>query len=105
MKMPFGIDMGQINKIKEQAEEMKKEVAAVKATGTAGGDMVTVTVTGDDKVESVSISEEAYSVGGREGLEVLVKAAFGDALSKLGQAKEAKQRELAQKAMSGMGLF
>jgi DNA-binding YbaB/EbfC family protein len=59
----------------------KEQIAQTKCEGTAGGGLVTVTVTGDYQVESVSIQEGAME--DRELLEDLVRAATGDALTQV----------------------
>ena len=71
---PFGIDFGDIAKMKKEFDRMKSAM--------------------DDNVRDVKISDEAYALGAGT-LQTLVSAALGDALRRLNEAKMDKQKELA----------
>ena len=91
---PFGIDFGDIAKMKKEFDRMKSAMDDISATGNAGGDMVSITIDGNDNVRDVKISDEAYALGAGT-LQTLVSAALGDALRRLNEAKMDKQKELA----------
>ena len=65
-------------KINEEQEKLKEE----KVQGTAGGGMVTVTVSGHKEVLDVEIKEEAVDPDDVEMLQDLVIAATNEAMNK-----------------------
>ena len=73
-------------KMAQEQEKLKKNVA-----GTAGGGMVTVTVTGHKEVVDVEIKEEAVDPEDIEMLQDLVLAATNEAMNK---ADELTQQRL-----------
>ena len=86
----------QAQKLQEQMKKAQEEIKNTEVEGTAGGGMVTVTMTGDKKVTSVIIEPEAVDPDDIEMLEDLLVAAFNSA------CEEAD--ELSAKLMpSGMG--
>ncbi len=99
MKLPFNIDLKDINEMKASAEKMQMELDQVEATGTAGADMVTVRINGKGDVLEVSISDEAYSIGGKQALQTLVAAAIAAALRNLKEARDEKQAEIVGRMM------
>ena len=85
--------MSQAMKMAETAKQMQ---AKVSAEGTAGGGMVTVTVRGDHRIESLKIDPAMLDPPDVDLLEDLVTAAVNQAQQRV---HEALQRE----AMSQMG--
>ena len=77
-----GFDFSNLGGLMQMAQqrmaELKTHAATVKCEGTAGGGMVRVVVTGEQKVESVHIDGKAMY--DKELLEDLVRAATSDAL-------------------------
>ena len=73
----------------------------IRATGYAGGDMVSVTLNGSNQAVSVTISDEAAALG-RQALETLVCAAINDASEKINAEKISVQQELAQSRFPGL---
>ncbi|MCP6559298.1 YbaB/EbfC family nucleoid-associated protein, partial [Klebsiella pneumoniae] len=65
-------------KMAEEQEKLKDE----RVKGTAGGGMVTVTVTGHKEVVDVEINEEAVDPDDVEMLQDLVLAATNEAMNK-----------------------
>ena len=65
--------------MQQRMAEMKEKQAALRCEGTAGGGMVSITLTGDFQVDKVHIDPGAMD--DRELLEDLVRAAVGQALS------------------------
>jgi DNA-binding YbaB/EbfC family protein len=91
---PF--DMGNLGALlggfQQKMQEMKDRMANARMVGEAGGGMVKVTLTGDNRVESVEIAEGAME--DRELLEDLVRAAMSEALRKVKDDLEANMRQL-----------
>ena len=77
-------------------EKMQREIAELKVEGSAGGGMVTVTMTGNHSLTSVRISPEVVASKDVEMIEDLVMAAINEANRKI-------EEELAAK-MSGLRL-
>lgn len=84
------------SKIGEAQEKLKE----IRVTGTAGGDMVRVEMTGEFQVTSVEISSEAVDPNDIEMLQDLMLAAFTNATSNV---KE-KIREEMSSLTGGMDL-
>ena len=77
MQNPFGINLDQLQqKVKELESSMEK----MSVVGTSGAGMVDITINGKNRVLNVSISDEAYSLGDKSTLEVLVAAALNDVM-------------------------
>jgi len=87
--------MKQASQMKGLVGEMQEKLGRVRVTGTAGGGMVQVEVSGHQKVLSCTISESLAAAGDREMLEDLVVAATNQALEK---AREAAAEEMNQMA-------
>jgi DNA-binding YbaB/EbfC family protein len=82
--------MKNFGNIQSKMTELQGKLAAIKVTGSAGGDMVRVEINGHFEVLSVYIAEEAVSLEEREMLQVIVRAAMTDALSKIKEAVRAE---------------
>lgn len=87
--------MGNMQQMIKQAQNMQKqmvkvqeEISQLKFEGSAGGGLVKVTVTGQQVVEKVEISDKALE--DRELLEDMVLTAINDGLTK--SAEESKKR-------------
>ena len=83
--------MKQAQKMQEQVAQAQAELAEAELTGTAGGGLVTVVVTGLGEFKSVTIDPKAVDADDVETLEDLVLAAIHNAAE--------SQRELAEKKM------
>ncbi|MBQ5998172.1 MAG: YbaB/EbfC family nucleoid-associated protein [Treponema sp.] len=91
--------------IKEQAEKLQNEMAAITAEGSSGGRMVTVTMNG--KFEMTGIHLDPLCVDNRDVkmLEDLIIAAHRDATAKVQeQIKEKSSSLLGGLNIPGMGL-
>ena len=86
----------QMNGMRKQMAEMKKRVAKIKVTGSAGAGIVTVTANGENKILDVSINKDLLGSDETKMLEDLVMAATNDALKKV---KDALEHEM--KSMTG----
>ncbi len=87
-----------IQKIQKEIEKLQDALEDMSVEGSAGGGMVTVTVSGKQKVLSVKIDPEVVTSEDVEMLEDLIVAAMNQALEK---SKEMAQEEM-QKIAGGM---
>ena len=71
--------MKNLENIKTQAEEIKKKLPTIKATGYAMGNQIEVIVTGEMKIESLKIDPALVKEGNSEMLEVLIASAVNNA--------------------------
>ena len=78
-------------------------LAASLVEGTAGGGMVTVTLSGAGELKAVAIDESLVQPGEGEVLADLVVAAHADAKRKLDQSQAELMKEVAG-PLAGMGL-
>ncbi|MFP4302468.1 MAG: YbaB/EbfC family nucleoid-associated protein [Spirochaetaceae bacterium] len=77
--------------LQEKLQESQAKLKSMSVTGTAGGDMVRITINGEFRVLSVEISDEVISGQDKEMTQDLVRAAFTDATTKL---REQLQQEM-----------
>jgi DNA-binding YbaB/EbfC family protein len=95
--MAMGDLMGMMKQAKElqaRMETLQSEVAALEVTGTAGGGLVTVTMTGKSEMKRIRIDPQLLKPEEGEILEDLVVAAANDARTKAEAALAEKMREL-----------
>jgi len=96
--------MVDFNAIMKQAQKMQErlqqQMAAMKVEGTAGGGMVTVTLSGTKQVLAVKISPEVFASGDVEMLEDLILAAANVAARNVDEALKQQLGGLA----GGLGL-
>jgi nucleoid-associated protein EbfC len=95
--------MKQAQKMQQQMMAAQQELAETEVSGTAGGGLVTATVTGSGEVLSVKIDPKAVDPDDVESLEDLVVAAIRDAARAAGELAEQKMGPLTQ-GMGGLGL-
>ncbi len=96
-----------LGNIMKQAQEMQKRMAQaqeavqkLEATGTSGGGMVSVTLSGDNKMQSLKIDPELIVQDEADVLEDLIVAAFNEARQKLEALTSAEM----EKATGGLNL-
>ena len=82
-------------------ERLQKEMATLRAEGSAGGGMVTVVVNGHKHVEKLTLDPEAVSRDEIEMLQDLIAAAVNDALRKVDEELKNKVGGI----MGGLGLL
>jgi len=99
MKGELGKLMQQAQKMQEKMQEAQEEMARMEVQGSAGGGMVTVTLTGRHEARRVEIDDSLMN-DDREMLQDLVAAAFNDAVQKV----EAEQKERFSGMAGGMNL-
>jgi DNA-binding YbaB/EbfC family protein len=87
--------MKQVAKMQQELAKAQEELAEAEFTGTSGGGLVSVTVTGDGDFTSVKIKPEAVDPDDPTMLEDLVLAAINEATR--------VQKETTQEKLSGVG--
>lgn len=75
--------MKQAQKMQRQMEESQKALETEEVTGTAGGGVVEVTVSGKKEVTKVKLDPDAVDPDDVEMLEDLIMAATNEALRKM----------------------
>jgi len=73
--------MKQARKMQEQLAQAEERLAQTEISTSAGGGMVKVTATGDQRITSIKIDPEAVDPEDVEMLEDMVLAAVNDALA------------------------
>ena len=82
--------MQQAQKMQENLQRAQEELANLEVTGSAGGGMVSVTLTGTKECRKVRIDPSVLSEPDAEMIEDLVAAAFNDAANKVDAESKAK---------------
>jgi nucleoid-associated protein EbfC len=80
--------MQQAQKMQDDLQKAQEELAKLEVTGSAGGGMVTVVLTGAKECRKVRIDPSLLS--DQEMLEDLVAAAFNDASNKIDSESKAR---------------
>lgn len=86
--------------LQAQAEQLKAKTEAIEVTGSSGGGMVRITITGAFVMKACVIAPEVIDPADATLLQDLVRAAYNDAVAKV---REEMNRELAM-GLGGMGL-
>ncbi len=92
--------LGNMGKIKEEAERFRVRLKDLQAEASAGGDMVTVRVNGHMELLKVTLTPGAFELGDREMLEDLIVAAANQAIAKVREQISVEAQSMAE----GMGL-
>jgi nucleoid-associated protein EbfC len=87
--------MGQLQKLQEQFQQAQEQLAEEVVTASAGGGVVQVTVTGDQRCQKVEIAPEILQDADVEMLQDLLMAAFNSAVEKSRQLAEERLGPLA----------
>lgn len=90
----------QAQEMQARVREMQQRLGSVRVEGAAGGGMVTVTATGQQKIASCRIEPSLLAAGDAEALQDLIVNATNQALDK---ARQMAQEELS-KMSGGMDL-
>ncbi|ALN65743.1 MULTISPECIES: YbaB/EbfC family nucleoid-associated protein [Lysobacter] len=80
--------MQQAQKMQENVQRAQEELAKIEVTGSAGGGMVSVTLTGRMDCRKVRIDPSVLA--DQEMVEDLIAAAFNDAVNKINSESQAK---------------
>ena len=86
--------MRQVQKMQDAIREKQAELEAKEYTGSASGEMVTVTMTGKHEVTAVKIKPEAVDPDDIEMLEDLVAAAVNSAVTAADKEAEEEMGKL-----------
>jgi DNA-binding YbaB/EbfC family protein len=92
--------MQQAKELQEKMQSLQAEIAALEATGRAGGGLVTIVVDGKGGVKSVKIDPSLAKPEELEILEDLIVAAASDARGKAEAMAEDRMKSLT----AGLGL-
>ena len=95
--------MKQAQKMQQQMMEAQQQLAEAQVTGTAGGGLVTVTMTGAGEVVGLKIKADAVDPADVESLEDLVLAAIRDASTAVADLQGEKMGPVTG-GMGGLGL-
>lgn len=99
--MPGGQpNMAMLRKLQKQVEDAQARLAETHVTGTAGGGLVTATMTGTGELVALAIAPAAVDVDDLETLQDLIVAAVRDAGR---EANETAQQVMGPLA-GGMGI-
>jgi DNA-binding YbaB/EbfC family protein len=91
--------MQQIQQLQEQMLKAQEALAAEEVAGSAGGGAVKVTATGDQRLVSVSLSQELIQDGDQGLIEDLILTAVNQALEESRKLAEVKLGPLAGKGL------
>ena len=92
--------MQQAKKMQEQMAKADEELASTEVVGKAGGEMVTVYMTGKKEIRSIKLNPTAVDPDDIEMLEDLLLVAIKDATQK---AEELANSKLPMGGMGGLG--
>ena len=84
----------QVQKMQEALKAKTEELEGREFTGTASGEMVSVTMTGKHQVTAVKIKPEAVDPDDIEMLEDLVAAAVNDAIRQVDETTESEMGKI-----------
>jgi nucleoid-associated protein EbfC len=96
--------MKQAQKMQQQLAAAQAELAEAEVTGSAGGELVTVTMTGSGDVVSVTIAPAAVDPDDVETLQDLVVAAVRDAQRAVNELAASTMGPLTGGLGGGLGL-
>ncbi|MBD8874002.1 YbaB/EbfC family nucleoid-associated protein [Rhodanobacter sp. DHB23] len=85
MRGQIGQLMQQAQRMQEDMKRAQEEIAKLEVTGSAGGGLVSVTMSGAHEVRKVAIDRQTFA-DDPEMAEDLVAAAINDAVNKVAQA-------------------
>lgn len=83
--------MDLMKNIQSKVQEAQQQLKSIRVTGSAGGDMVRVEISGEFTVHNVTIAPEVVDPEDIQMLEDLVRAAFADAVANV---KERVRQEM-----------
>ncbi len=86
--------MGKFQEMQAKMGEMQEELQRAEVSGTSGGDLVTVTLTGKGDMRGVKIDPSLIADGDAEIIEDLIIAAHADARAKAETMMNEKMQEM-----------
>lgn len=73
----------QAKTLQQQLMQMQSKMADTEVTGTAGNGFVTLVLNGEHELKRIDIKRECVDPDDIEGLTLLIKAAYTDAITQL----------------------
>lgn len=95
MKFDLQSILGQAQKIQEEIQKIKAELASKTVTAESGGGMVSVTMNGANKIVSIKIAKEIVNPDEIEILEDLIVAAVNLATEKASELAASEMNKAA----------
>jgi DNA-binding YbaB/EbfC family protein len=86
--------MGQVKQLQEKMQKLQAELETIEVMGSAGGGLVSVTLTAKGAMKKISIDASLMKADEQEIVEDLVVAAHADARAKAERVMEEKAREM-----------
>jgi DNA-binding YbaB/EbfC family protein len=86
--------MKQVKDMQERMQRLQEELAAIEVTGSAGGGLVSVTLTGKGDMKGVKIDPSLLKPEEAEIVEDLIVAATSDAKTKVDARLQEKMAEV-----------
>jgi hypothetical protein len=93
----------QLQKLQEQMEQAQARLADETVTVTAGGEMIEIVITGDQRIRSIKIKPEAIDPTDPSLLEDLITAAVNEAVER-SKALAAERMQGLTGGLGGLGL-
>ena len=97
--------MRQVQKMQDEIRAKQDELEAREYTGTASGEMVTVTMTGKHEVTAIKIKPEAVDPDDLEMLEDMLAAVFNEAVKKVDEMTSTEMGKLTSGLNLPKGMF
>ncbi len=98
--------MKQVQKMQANMMKAQEEIAKKTVEGSAGGGTVKVVVTGDKRVQSITLAKEAVDPDDVEMLQDLILAAINEGMKKADEMSEAEMKKVMPGGMPRIpGLF
>lgn len=96
--------MKQAKQMQAKMEAAKADLANLTASGKSGGGLVTLSLSGEGHMKSLSIDPSLLAEGETEIVEDLIIAAFHDAKVKLDQAQASSMQDAMADSLGGIEL-
>lgn len=98
--------MKQVQKMQQQMLKAQEEIALKTVEATAGGGAIKVVVTGDRRLQGITLSKEVVDPEDIEMLQDLILAAVSEGMKKAEEMSEAEMKKVMPGGMPRMpGLF
>lgn len=101
--LDFGAILEQAQAMQQQVQAAQESQAAEIITGSAGGGMVTIEMTGAGEYRNVTIAPKAVDPDDVELLEELVLAALRDAGAQIAELQESVMDDIGMPDLGGFG--
>ncbi len=95
--------MRQAQKMQSDMQAVQQQLEAAEVSASAGGGMVTATVTGAKKIKSIKISPDVVDKDDVEMLEDLVTAAVSEAMDKADELAKTEMTKVTGGLGGGLG--